>query len=358
VSCWNQERLPLAAFAVLAASGCVVVTRPVTQQVVVGVEESAPTESAGVVLWDITTQIEPDMANVTVTATRVPTCTRQRFEVYDELGSLTTEVEWKGGDGGLGGGAQGGLLGAAMWSFSMYCASVLFLPVTAATWFVAKDEVSHHHDTRTRKTRPLETTRAMCPHVAANVPVELTLPSGAVLQGATGPDGRASFVIPAAEPDDGTAITRVADQTRSTAFYRTTSGCARARDRLFARVRVAAAVEERARLLRALPAACGDPRARAWSLTATAALDAVAGRCDSILGLAGQVRAIDRALYDRAFASEPDIAGCLDGTTVARQRREACLQRRRAAMLGAQRIDDVAERARVLASVPACDAPL
>jgi hypothetical protein len=125
--------------------------------------------------------------------------------------------------------------------------------------------------------------------VAADVPVELTLPSGSTLSGTTDLTGHAVFAIPDAEPDTGTVITRVADQTLSAAFFKTTESCVRQRDEIFARVIVAPA-EQRLQLLRAMPTECGDAHSRAWSLAATAALEAVGLRCESIKSLVGEVQ--------------------------------------------------------------------
>jgi hypothetical protein len=330
----------------LAASGCIVVTQPLTREVVVGVSESEPTDSGGAVAWDITTRIEADMANVVVTASRVQPCTRVRSEVYD----VYDELDWHTVGLPGGGGSAGGALALGV-------AAIVFLPVTVVSWVVAKVEISNHPETKTRKTRALRTIPGVCRDVAANVPVELVLPSGTALTGMTGVDGRASFAIPEAEPDDGTMVTRVAEETRPGAFFKTTEACERARDEMFSRIVKTAAVEQRSPLLRSLPTACGDARARAWSLTAKAALDAVALRCESTKSVVNQVRSLDREVYNSSV-SEPDIAQCLDGSAVARQRHATCVEQRRDAMLHARQIDDIKERTRILTSLPNCDALL
>ena len=256
----------LSALAMLVAvSGCIVVAKPVTREVFVRIDESQPTEVGGGVGWEITTRIEADMANVVVTAARVQACTRVRSEVYDELETETPEVSWllSGGVSAPHGGRfdpWDDAVGVAM--IGVAGATVVFLPVTVVSAIVAEITSAAHHDTKTRKTRSLETIPSICPHVVATAPVELTLPSGAVLTGMTGSDGRVSFAIPEGEPDYGTAITRVADQMQSAPFFKTTETCERARNEIFARAMGATAVAQRWQLLRALPTACGDPRAR------------------------------------------------------------------------------------------------
>ena len=89
----------------------------------------------------------------------------------------------------------------------------------------------------------------------------------------------------------------------------------------------------------------------------TAALEAGTS-CTSIERVADQVRAMDRSFYATVFAREPDIAQCFDGRAAARHRSElraACIEHRRATMLEAQQIETVAERARLLISLPVCD---
>jgi hypothetical protein len=125
---------------------------------------------------------------------------------------------------------------------------------------------------------------------------------------------------------------------------------------MFARVVAAPAFEDRAKLLRALQTACGDPRAPAWALIASAAWVATHAHCEPVKRLAGQVHAMDDELYARVFVAEPDIAQCLDHSTPERQHRFECTEVRTEMMQRAQALDDLDERARALASLPDCNA--
>jgi len=320
--------------ALAAVSGCMFIARPVTSEVSVAVHEEAPIDEDGFVGWDIETQM--DGPSVVVSAARVQTCTRTRSEVYDVVKTKKLDM-WAMpiGDLARGPGAGGLLFVGAFFA--------LFLPITAVSAIVAPIVVASSGATTMRKTRELSTLPGTCAAPAANVHVELTLPSGAALAGATGADGRAHFALAANEPRGGTLITRVADQTRSTMRFDTAEACVRARNAIFARIVATSDLAQRTLLVQSLPMACGDSRDAAWALTAVASLAAIDSRCGAspsatmfamrppvrapteivrvMSNVANQVEASDGALFGDVFLAEPDIARCLDSTGAGREAR-------------------------------------
>jgi hypothetical protein len=227
--------------------------------------------------------------------------------------------------------------------------------VTVVTGVVTKTRSVIHGEHVTRKHRSLVMAREPCEHAGAKLAVELALPSGAALSGTTDADGRVRFVIADSEPDAGTAIARIGDATMPLAYFRTTAACTRARKDGFARARSATDADARQQLLRALPTECGDPRAKAWSLVRAAVGDALALRCDSAAASLEALRAADPALAASMLASEPAVKACLDGTAAMRVRHAKCVELRSVAMLRAQQIADLEQRARELQSLPRCD---
>jgi hypothetical protein len=321
--------------AVMLASGCLFATKSSTHVTNYNVEESTNVGSA--IGLEITTRVAVDPSSVVVTLLRVRSCTRLRTAVYDERQIKVVDET---------------AFGPANPLLLVLAPLVMGVSAIVAEGAVAADDGSTAH-----KTRTIGAVRTTCSTVDANVAVELTLPSGSVLSGTTDVAGHAVFAISETEPDDGTVTARVTDQARSTAFFKTTTACEREREEIYSHAIAEPTVEQRVQSLHAVPAACGDAREHAWSLTATAALEAVALRCESIAGLAREVASIDPALYMTMFVTEPDIAHCIDGQALARQADVPCIERRRMEMLSAEQLDAVQERTRILTSLTDCDPP-
>jgi len=204
-----------------------------------------------------------------------------------------------------------------------------------------------------------------CSVPAARVVVYVTMPSGAVTGGVTGPDGTAVFLEPGGAAGGQPVVAVDDDVVDPGALPRFAVppdvdrlACLAWRDaRLAAAAGGDAAAVRDLRSIAACPAA--GPREQdveaAWALIGPAAAAALTGDCRPVVAVDRELRAHHGAPWARASAVVPAIDGCVAAAAARRDAAtQACVRARDAARARAYATADPATRARRLRSLPIC----
>jgi hypothetical protein len=192
-----------------ALAGCVIVPTTRTTTKSLGTEDSGLIEGA---TKGIKLTIESPEAQLVVRATYQRDCERQVLAVTQ----TTTSIHAK-----LGGSSdpRGRVFG--------FLISPLTIPISAAITGLV---LASSDDQIERKTAIQSVTKLDCTTVAANLPVELVLPSGRTIQKTTDERGMIAMPIPDTEPYQGQVIARAGHATDHTDYTRPRPALAVLRD--------------------------------------------------------------------------------------------------------------------------------
>lgn len=192
-----------------AASGCFIVPKTKTSEHVVSSQRVDLPPPANPPMQ---VEVTSNGLRISVRAAALRTCTSERWEVVD-----TTKSKHAGfyavSESGWGNMEVALVIG------------VILAPVTlTVSGLITAGALVASDDTTTRARRKAFTWQYDCPIIGAGLDVAVTLPSGAVANVKTGPDGRASFDVPITEAEEGVVAVHVAGfAVREVRYYRTTS---------------------------------------------------------------------------------------------------------------------------------------
>jgi hypothetical protein len=276
--------------AAASLTGCIVVPHFETKTVPTGREVRPVVAGAP---GKIVVRSDVEGIELVVRAARQRECKQDAIERFDEVRHGSAKLEMSSGGGG---GDGRGLLLLPLVEPPLLAVSGIITGI-----IVAVGSKTTHHEKMT-------TARFSCPTPVAGVAIEVALPSGAVVMGATDEGGRAAFAIPDAEPVTGDVIVRAGSGSATRHYDRAQAECVADRAARFARA-MAATPFDRVRQLEALPS-CGDRRAYAWSILGTASRAAVLGRCTIAANAARRLGTIDEQLYRMAFERDSELVRC------------------------------------------------
>jgi hypothetical protein len=205
-------RAPVVLVMIAASSGCFIVPKPVTSQAVIATERV-----------DVPPVANPPMQielaskglriNVRAIAPRV--CTSEQWELVDVTRSKSVGMFVLGTSGTTGREED-----------VLILIGVLLAPITLTlSGIVTGIDLAASDDKTTRERHKTKTWSYDCPIVGAGLALALTVPSGAITELTTGPDGSAYFDVPITEAERGVVAVQVSGLApREVPYCRT--GCA------------------------------------------------------------------------------------------------------------------------------------